>query len=211
MLETHISITEVLLGEVGLSESHCKHSNVSPVDRLRILWYCVRSLRTFFDVRCQPWPEMEQPRFTCVRGLDMTYGLITMARLVTMKLPGWNLEQVEQEVRIWEVLDWLVEFLKVTTTTRRKNSAARATSSDDVADPTTEEDALERLLRFSMSIKGMMKMELDKTKRESIEAYYPSPDEDTGGAMQDEYGLDFWKDMMDDEGQWTMVGEFQWS
>lgn len=142
----------------------------------------------------------------------MTYGLITMARLVTLKLPGWNLEQIEQEIRIWEILDWLVEFLKVTTTTRRKNSGSDPNEdlgTSDVPGPTTE-DALERLLRFSMSIEGMMKMELDKIKREAAEAYYPSPDDETGGTMQDEYGLDFWKDMIDDEGQWTMVGEFQW-
>lgn len=211
MLITHISITEVLLGEVGLSEIHCRHSNITPVDRLRILWFCARSLRAFFDIRCKEWAEVEHPRFLCMRGLDVTYALITGARLIAFKLPGWNLQQVEETLRYWEVTEWLVRFLDMMTKARRRHSDSGPSKTTFPSDP-ADEDSLERLLRVAMGLKEIVKGELDKIKQDSMatDEYYPSPKGDVGDVpFSEEYSQDLWKDMID-EGQWNMVGEFQW-
>ena len=225
MLITHISITKVLLGELGLPETDTVQPPAAaalvlpPADRLRILRSCARALREYFDVRCQPWAEVEQPRFLCMRGLDVTYGLITAGRLVTLKLPGWDLDRIEAELDFWGIMDWVIGLLRVMTLARRTGDGAGQYRDDEDG-----EDSLERLLRVATGLKEVLRHEIDKAKREvnSTGGYYPSPDGGGGGGgvevdmamQQDEadsglLGLELWKDMIDD-GQWDMVGEFQW-
>lgn len=218
MLTTHISAAEVLLGEVGLSESHCQ-SSLTSTDRLRVLWYCLRSLRAFFDVRCQKNSEVQHPRYLCMRGLDVTYALLTAGRLVTLKLPGWDLDQVERELGFWGIMDWLTDFLQSLTTARREmgvgyDSESATTAAAAAADPgAVTEDSLERLLRVATGLKMVLRQEISRAKQDNRAAnggWYPSPDGEAGKPAQDgDYGGELWKDMVDDY-QWDMVGEFQW-
>lgn len=218
MLITHISITEVLLGEVGLSERHCQ-SNLTPTDRLRVLWYCLRSLRGFFDIRCKMYPaEVEKPRFLCMRGLDVTYALLTAGRLVTLKLPGWDLDQIERDLRFWEIFDWLIDFLRMMTAARKEAGAeyeaAAGSTATEASVAVAPEDSLERLLRVAEGLKVVLRQEISRIKQDNSAAagvWYPSPERDAGLPSQDggDYEGDLWKDMIDDY-QWDMVGEFQW-
>lgn len=227
MLITHIYATQVLLGEVGLSEAHCQ-SNLTPSDRLGVLWYCLRSLRAYFDVRCEDLPEAEEPRFLCMRGLDVTYALLTAGRLATLQLPGWDMERIEQELGFWGIMDWLTDFLTMMTRTRREGGAAweasePATRHHASSDAMTE-DSLERLLRVATGLKIVLKQEISRIKQDNAVVvaggWYPSPEgsgemasasvsaADKPGQYGEYDGGDLWKDMIDDY-QWDM-GEFQW-
>lgn len=215
MLITHISVTEVLLGEVGLSESHCE-PGLTPTDRLCILWYCLRSLRAYFDVRCKMLPEAQQPRFLCMRGLDVTYALLTAGRLMTLKLPGWDLDQIERELKFWEIMDWLIDFLRLMTTARKEGSAAYEAVSvpAPIDQGAMTEDSLERLLRVATGLKTVLTQEIARIKQDNNMAagiWYPSPEGAAAEmpAQEGDYDGELWKDMIDDY-QWDMVGEFQW-
>lgn len=101
-LVSHQHVAEMLLYEIGLQETIAL-----PVsDRLEYLWTCVGAAKAFFENKlARPFTLDDQPRFVSMCSFDFIYAFITMIKLVTVSIPGWDLRFVREELKF----DYLVE------------------------------------------------------------------------------------------------------
>ncbi|KAH7170361.1 hypothetical protein EDB81DRAFT_162012 [Dactylonectria macrodidyma] len=157
VLNSHINVAEVLLYEIALSDQHSTASYVPLTDRLQLLWGCVRSLRSFFDIRFAT-RELERPRFLCLSASDFVFTIITALRLVTLQLPGWNLTQIQSELNIIDVMDKQICDLVIVISRRKQGIHLRA-----AAPPAARrDDPFDRLLRQLKTLRDLVKLELDR-------------------------------------------------
>jgi hypothetical protein len=116
-LAGHFLVAEILVYENCLEEelSHCPFAvpsagepismaamsaPASEVDagRVSLLWDCARVVHTFMSQRFSGEAQ-DFPRYICPTSLDMTYVFLTMLKLVTLQIPGWDLPRVREELR----------------------------------------------------------------------------------------------------------------
>jgi hypothetical protein len=78
-------------------------ASAAPVDeanpeRLELLWECARVVLSFMTNRFAE--EIgDYPRFVCASSFDLTYVFLTMLKLVTLKVPGWDSAVAAKELR----------------------------------------------------------------------------------------------------------------
>ncbi|PHH79290.1 hypothetical protein CDD82_2504 [Ophiocordyceps australis] len=118
-LQCHIAIAELLLKDIAISDQHCNSSNMPLTDRLQLLWSCVRSLGAFFNVRFAV-SELERPRFLTLIASDLAYTFITGIKLLTVRVPGWNLDHIGKELALDKILTRQISDLE-SMINRRKN------------------------------------------------------------------------------------------
>ena len=116
----HFLVAEILVYENCLEEelSHCPFAcplgplggerpsmtamsaPVSEADagRVSILWDCARVVHTFMSQRFANEAQ-DYPRYICPTSLDLTYVFLTMLKLVTLQVPGWDLARVREELQ----------------------------------------------------------------------------------------------------------------
>ena len=197
MLQSHISVAEIILTEWAISDRHCNASNMALTDRLRLLWSCLRALKNFFFGRMGGWSDFDNPKFLCLHGSDLSYALITGVRLVTLRLPGWNLEHIERELSFNEVMDTVIAHLSGLVDRRRGGmftSALRDSGDPKVNDPL---EALAKLcsgLRLRVQAEMAGAMAAFKQEDQGIEAAQPT----MAQGMADEMADDYWRDVMID-------------
>lgn len=107
----HLHVAELILYEHSLPElAWCpfaalfggQHPVPPPAaesldpDRLELLWACVRVTREYMAHRFAH-ESGDYPRFNCMSSFDLTYMFLTMLRLVTLQVPGWDLAKVKEE------------------------------------------------------------------------------------------------------------------
>ncbi|KAF7563776.1 hypothetical protein G7046_g295 [Stylonectria norvegica] len=155
-LKCHISIAEVLLNEIALSDQHSSASYVPLTDRLQLLWACLRSLTAFFDIRFSR-RELERPRFICLSASDFAFALITGLKLLTLQLPGWNLAHIHAELDMCAIMDGQIRDLMLIIMRRKQGAFPGAT-----AGAVPREDPFERLLRQLKTLRDLAKLELER-------------------------------------------------
>lgn len=196
MLEAHIAIAGVILTEFAISDRTCNSSNMTLTDRLRFLWSCVRSLQTIFHRRFNRAEDLDNPIFVCLHGSDVSYALITSLRLVTLRLPGWNVDQIIAELDFYHVMDRLIIHLQGLANRRASGTFSVAFGWNS--------DPIEALLKLCAGLREHARAEMAKAVAESslgsamdtTTTSVPPPAQVFGG---DEMILDgFWKDFMDD-------------
>ncbi|KAG9258016.1 uncharacterized protein F5Z01DRAFT_633022 [Emericellopsis atlantica] len=188
MLEAHICIAQILLTEWAISDVHL----ATPMtDRLNLLWTCLRALRKLFDGRVQEWTDLDNPQFLCLSGSDVSYALIVGIRLSTLRLPGWNLEQIEQELRFGAIMDAAIEHLSLVVERRRSGVFSVAARSDGRADPFT--GLLRLCQRMSVHVREEMRRAAEDYRMGSIAM-------DDAGLGAGGLGDGFWRDMMGQSG-----------
>ncbi|KAF7537185.1 hypothetical protein G7Z17_g12894 [Cylindrodendrum hubeiense] len=153
-LKAHVNVAEVLLYEIALSDQHSV-SYVPLTDRLQLLWGCVRSLRSFFNIRFAT-RELDRPRFLCLSASDFVFTIITGLRLLTLQLPGWNLTQIQSELNMIDAMDSQIQDLVVIIGRRKQGLYLSSATS------TPPEDPFERLLRQLKTLRDLVKLELDR-------------------------------------------------
>jgi hypothetical protein len=80
---------------IGASAMSVEEANP---ERLELLWECARVVLTFMSSRFVE--EIgDYPRFVCASSFDLTYVFLTMLKLVTLKVPGWDSAVVAKELR----------------------------------------------------------------------------------------------------------------
>lgn len=178
-LQCHISIAEVLLTDFAISDAHCDSSNLQLTDRLQLLWSCVRSLRAFFKVRFSA-SELDKLRFLTVVVSDVFFAFITGIKLLTLGVPGWNLEHVGQELALPETLSWQIDDLAEIITKRQGGSPGSQRS--------TLEDPLERLLRLLKTAQELVALQLSGVSSQDI-----------ARAVVGEMNSATWQDLMNDD------------
>lgn len=111
---SHLHVAELLLYESALQEAQAAsvHSAslrqdggipngvTGPVpsqELLTMLWACAAVVRAFLTNRFAH-KTGDYPRFVCMSSLDFTYAFLTMLKLITLRLPGWDLRKVRAEL-----------------------------------------------------------------------------------------------------------------
>ena len=145
----HLSVGETLLKDFAISDQRCSPEKMQVTDRLQLLWSCVRSLKAFFDVRFAE-PEVERPRFLILIASDLAYTLITGLKLLTLQLPGWELESLHAELPMSTVLGKQIDH--ITEVMSRRKSGLLSPDRCDVEDP------LERLMHLLKMAQAVVNM-----------------------------------------------------
>ncbi|PHH66102.1 hypothetical protein CDD81_165 [Ophiocordyceps australis] len=158
-LQCHISIAEVLLKDIAISDQHCSSSNMPLTDRLQLLWSCLRSLRAFFNVRFAQ-SELERPRFLTLIASDLAYTFITGIKLLTVRVPGWNLDHIGKELALDKILTRQITDLE-DMIAKRKNGLLHT-------DRSALEDPLERLLRLLRTANELVALQLTGVSTQEI-------------------------------------------
>ena len=206
MLRSHISIAEVMLTEWAMSDRYCNASNMALTDRLRVLWSCVRSLKNVFFMRMGIWDDFDDPKFLCLHASDLSYALLIGVRLVTLRLPGWNLEHIERELSFGQVMDSLVAHLSGLVE-RRRNGVVSSALKEGGALPA--EDHITGLTKLCAGLRLRVRAEMAG----AMAAFKEEPGLEAAqatGAMQGlmgDMGTQYWGDVMIDA-FWNGPGDF---
>lgn len=67
-------------------------------ERVELLWQGARVVHTFMANRFAH-EISDYPRGICLASCDMTYVFLTMLKLMTLQVPGWDLARVRAELR----------------------------------------------------------------------------------------------------------------
>lgn len=219
-LKSHVLLAETLLYEVAISDRHTTASYVPHVDRLQLLWSCLRSVKEFFANRFAS-REVDRPRFLSLNASDFVFAIITGMKLATLQLPGWNLAHVHSELDIVGAMDEQMRDLVLLIRTRQMEQSL----SGDDEDVSNREDPLVRLMRQLKTLRDLSKMELDRLRRtaaagDMMGVVAATPSDDVGNGvvepeamgMQDttvEFGemdMQFWQTMGMDN-VWSVIGD----
>ncbi|EWG44150.1 hypothetical protein FVEG_05315 [Fusarium verticillioides 7600] len=190
-LKTHVNVAEVLLYEIAVSDQHSATSYLPLTDRLQLLWACVRSLKTFFDIRFDH-REMERPRFLCMSASELVYTIIVGIKVVTLQLPGWNLAQIHAELDMVEVMSQQAQDLDIIVG-RRKHGNMLGTPTPGgttAATPAPPPDPFERLVKQLKSVRDLVKAERQRLLTGSGNADLVDFSQDF---LMDDSGTDFWQ------------------
>lgn len=117
----HQYIGEILLYEIGLQEN----TGLPVTERLGFLWACVRATQAFFRNKFAE-EFRDQPRFVATCSFDFIYASLTVLKLVTLVLPGWDLKIIREELKFDELVDKQIEAMHQIADRRAKASSARA-------------------------------------------------------------------------------------
>lgn len=145
----HVSVAEVLLKDIAISDQRCSSDNMQVSDRLQLLWSCVKSLNDFFEVRFAE-PEVEKPRFLCIIASDLAYTLISGIKLLTLQLPGWDVSSINKELDMVAIFGKQIEHLMEVIVKRRSGLLS--------PDRCGVEDPLERLVRLMRTAQELVSM-----------------------------------------------------
>ncbi|CEJ89452.1 hypothetical protein VHEMI05294 [[Torrubiella] hemipterigena] len=189
----HVYIAEILLKDVAISEQSCTTANIDITDRLQLLWSCVRSLRMFYQIR-YAGRDLEKPRFLNLTASDVAFTLITSIKLLSVRLPGWELPQVKKELNLEEILSWLIEDLGLVV---QKRQGGRRMSS---APAPIAEDPLVRLWRLLHNAKELVQIQL----RRAVQNY--GTEGEISPYMFGDLDESMWFDLMN-EAAWGMGDE----
>jgi len=87
------------LYEIGLQEDPQFPSvfSYTPSYRLVLLRACLKATKAFLTNRFAR-KIGDFPRYICVSSFDFVYSFLTALKLITVQLPGWDLNQVRQDL-----------------------------------------------------------------------------------------------------------------
>ncbi|KAK4242585.1 protein priB [Achaetomium macrosporum] len=132
-LAGHLHVVEVLVYENSLSElsygpfatQHCEQDPMAvsiaqpDPERIEMLWKCTHAVQGFMANRLSR-EKGEYPRFICLSSFDTTYVFLTMLKLVTLQVPGWDLGRAREELRFDYVVSQLIEHMELTAERRKR-------------------------------------------------------------------------------------------
>ncbi|KAH7188476.1 uncharacterized protein B0J16DRAFT_94771 [Fusarium flagelliforme] len=157
-LKSHALVAEVLLYEIALSDQPSATSYLPLTDRLQLLWSCLRSLKTFFDLRFDH-RELERPRFLCMSATEFVYTVIAGIKIVTLQLPGWNLVNVHGELDIVEVMSQQAQDLDIIVQRRKHGNMLGTATPAGIPTPPPPPDPFERLVRQLKNVRDLVRAE----------------------------------------------------
>lgn len=193
MLLAHISVAEILLKDISISDQHCGSPNMALTDRLQLLWACVRSLQGFFRVR-SVGRDIERPRFVNLTASDIAYTIITGIKLLAVRLPGWDPAEISKELALSDMIDWLATDLGLVIE-RRKGGRVPG---QPIA---IAEDPLERLWRLLKNARELVELQLKRT------AQGLSTEGEMSPYLLGDLDESLWFDLVAEGGNWAMNDE----
>ncbi|KAJ4860416.1 hypothetical protein T069G_05404 [Trichoderma breve] len=210
-IQCHMAISEILLADMSISDSHCSSVGLSLEDRIQLLWSCLRALRRFYTahaaVKCCDLSDKEQRNFLGLNASDLAYAIITGIKMLIIRLPGWDPRYIVSELGIREMLDREVEVVGAVVARRE-------------SDRWLEEDPLDRMYKLLKYGRDLVDLQLQKLGmemdvRSSSDSASLSPPsvvnkrEDGPGWMMmgmEDLDDDLWQSFMNDTA-WSLNGE----
>ncbi|KAM0347101.1 hypothetical protein ACHAPU_005040 [Fusarium lateritium] len=188
-LKTHVNVAEVLLYEIAISDQHFAVSCLPLTDRLQLLWACVRSLRTFFDIRFDH-RELERPRFLCMSASELVYTIIVGIKVVTLQLPGWNLVNIHGELDMVQVMSQQAQDLDIIVGRRKHGNVLGTATPAGISTPPPPPDPFERLVKQLKSVRDLVRAERQRLLAGSGNTDLVDFSQDF---LMDDSGIDFWQ------------------
>ncbi|KAK4106558.1 hypothetical protein N658DRAFT_415141 [Parathielavia hyrcaniae] len=188
--------------------------------RLELLWECARLVASYLNNRFRG-EVSDYPRFACVSSMDLTYVLLTMLRLVTLQVPGWDLAAVAKELPFNDFMTQLIHRMEHTVERRKrkpKSSKQGGETSPSEVPAGWQEDELDdpylkltrklRNVRDSFNLNGF---DNDYATSQVARVCNPAPmtvADATQDLMQD-LGAGLWQDVAGGPPEWDafLVGE----
>lgn len=206
-IQCHMAISEILLADMSISDSHCSSVGLPLEDRIQLLWSCLRALRRFYTahaaVKCCDLSDKEQRNFLGLNASDLAYAIITGIKMLIIRLPGWDPRYIVSELGIREMLDREVEVVGAVVARRE-------------SDRWMEEDPLDRMYKLLKYGRDLVDLQLQKLGMEmdSDSASLSPPSvvnkrEDGPGWMMmgmEDLDDDLWQSFMNDTA-WSLNGE----
>ncbi|KAF5026062.1 hypothetical protein F66182_1854 [Fusarium sp. NRRL 66182] len=188
-LKTHVNLAEVLLYEIAISDQHSAISHLSMTDRLHLLWCCLGSLKTFFDIKFDH-RELERPRFLCMSASELVYCIIAGIKLVTLQLPGWDLPSVHAQLDLVQVMDQQARDLDIIVGRRKHGNMLGTATPAGIPTPPPPADPFERLVKQLKSVRDCVKVERQRLFAGSGNMDLMNFSQDF---LMDDSGTDFWQ------------------
>lgn len=214
-----MSIAEILLYEIGISEGEGSARYISLTERLELLWGCCNAVKTFLERRFHRENNISiiQPRFTCLSSSDFLYVFIVSLKLMTLEVPGWDIAFIQKHIDLASVVEGQVAHLDIFTARRaRRPSAAVAAATTpvgaaEIPGPKIVDPFLrltEMLRYFKELIKGeVCKLKTQPAIQEPIQL--PANLSDGTQAMIRDLDATFWNGMLgEDPGTWDVGNMF---
>ncbi|EFQ28616.1 uncharacterized protein GLRG_03760 [Colletotrichum graminicola M1.001] len=216
VLLTHVSIAEILLYEIGIPECQGSASFISLTERLELLWRCCGAAKTFLDLRFPRNNLSVQPLVICLSASDFIYVFILCLKLMTLEVPGWDLQLIKKHLDLAGVVDGYVALLDIYVAHRNKRPAGAvgtdpAVLSTDVPGQNVV-DPFIRLTCMLRYFKELIRGELSGSRSQLTTQgpmQLPASLSDSTQAMIWDLDADFWSGMPDDElGKWDVGAVF---
>ncbi|KXX74315.1 Protein priB [Madurella mycetomatis] len=88
-------------------------------EHLERLWACVRAVRAYMTNRFAN-ERGDYPRFICMSSFDLTFVFLTMLKLVSLQVPGWDLTRAKEELRFDDFVARLIKDMEYTAERRKR-------------------------------------------------------------------------------------------
>ncbi|KAK3997259.1 protein priB [Cladorrhinum sp. PSN332] len=111
-------------GDTVVSSGGAHPAQVPSHELLGMLWACTSVVKAFLTNRFAQQMG-DWPRFVCMSSLDFTYVFLTMLKLMTLRLPGWDLRKVRVELDFEKFVTRQIEDMDYTAKRRKKRSKSR--------------------------------------------------------------------------------------
>ncbi|KAK1751659.1 protein priB [Echria macrotheca] len=117
----HILVSEILLYEIALQGAPFPTASApfSASYRLSLLRSCLEATKAFLENRFA-LQMGEYPRFICMSTFDFVYAFLTALRLITLRMPGWDLAQVQADLEFDKFIERQIHDMDVMVERRRK-------------------------------------------------------------------------------------------
>ncbi|GAB1320540.1 Transcription factor domain-containing protein [Madurella fahalii] len=88
-------------------------------EHLELLWTCVRAVRAYMTNRFAN--EIgDYPRYMCMSSFDLTYVFLTMLKLASLQVPGWDLARARDELCFDDCVTQLIKDMEHTAERRKR-------------------------------------------------------------------------------------------
>lgn len=155
-LQCHLAISEVLLADMAISDSHCAAISLPHSDRIHLLWSCLHALRRFYAVAsvksCDMIDQVERS-FLGINASDLAYAIITGIKLLLVRIPDWDPRYIISELGIREMLDEEIEHVGEIVARRK-------------SDRWPEEDPMDRMHKLLMYGRDLVNMQIQQVAAE---------------------------------------------
>ncbi|KAK4247739.1 hypothetical protein C7999DRAFT_40971 [Corynascus novoguineensis] len=138
-LRGHFLVAEILVYENSLEELYqcpftCQSSEPASMGLLSaptteelpepvaMLWECARVVHTFMEHRLPDDKAKDFPRLISPTFPDLTYVFLTMLKLATLQVPGWDLARARKELQSDKFMTRLMKRMEQTTDRRRRDA-----------------------------------------------------------------------------------------
>jgi hypothetical protein len=104
VIQAQVSITEMLLYDIGHSSNPAVANALTLADRLELLCNCLNATKSLLDFHFGN-VDVDWQYFPSLAASDVVFGLLTSLRLLMFKLAGWDQVAARKQLRFDEILE----------------------------------------------------------------------------------------------------------